>query len=252
MDLAIFVRTCTFLITISNLSPYLVFERVCFPVRQRTKGGVRSCFASLQKPGPGSDLASSLSNLDTYAFSLLTSNLPLLMTSSRYISLSFSECNLPDSARFVTIWTISVHRSFPAIDHSSVPSTSWLVFRYIWSHCYLLMLIRFPWLISHLHSLRLNFFSVNGLPSRKRWHTLPRWDAFRARLDLNDFSWIGIHTISFQLQLILLVTVSPQSSSSSTGFLTDLCVSVFLRLLSGADPVSLIDITFSGTAPSIF
>src|ERR1700740_3760002 len=98
MDLAIFVRTCTFLITISNLSPYLVFERVCFPVRHRTKGGVRSCFASLQKPcrtGPGSDLASSLSNLDTYAFSLLTSNLPLLlMTSSRYISLSFPECNL--------------------------------------------------------------------------------------------------------------------------------------------------------------
>jgi hypothetical protein len=43
------------------------------------------------------------------------------------------------------------------------------------------------------------------------------------------------------------IDYSPQSSSSSTDFLTDLCVSVFSRLLSDADPVSLIDITFFGT-----
>ena len=44
---------------------------------------------------------------------------------------------------------------------------------------------------------------------------------------MNDFSWIEVDSHhSFQLQLILLVTVFPQSSYSSTGFLTDLCVSV--------------------------
>ena len=168
MDLAIFVRTCTFLITISNLSPYLVFERVCFPVRHRTKGGVRSCFASLQKPGPGSDLASSLSNLDTYAFSLLTSNLPLLMTSSRYISLSLRDCDLPDSACSVFIWTISVHRSFPAIDSSPVPSTSWLV-SLLPSNADPLSLTDITFAFSTI-----NFFSVNGLPSGKRRHILPK------------------------------------------------------------------------------
>ena len=81
------------------------------------------------------------------------------MTSFRWISLSLRDCDLPDSACFLSIWTISVHRSFPAIDRPPVLSTSWLVFGY----CSFLMLIRFPLLISRLHSLRSKFFSTSHL-----------------------------------------------------------------------------------------
>jgi hypothetical protein len=112
MGLTVFVCTFTFLLTISNLSHYLILAKVCLTVRHGCS--IVFCNSVCRSHVVRHPDVALLSSLDR-------------------------DCDLPDSACFVSIWTISVHHSFPAIDRLPVLSTSWLVFGY----CSFLMLIRF-------------------------------------------------------------------------------------------------------------
>ena len=67
-----FVCTCTFLLTISNLSHYLIFAKVCLTVRHGC-----SIDSVCRSHVPDVVL---LSSLDRYAISLLTSNLAFLFS----------------------------------------------------------------------------------------------------------------------------------------------------------------------------
>ena len=75
--------TCTFLLTISNLSHCLIFAKVCLTVRH----GYSIVFCNsvcrshvVRHTAPGRGLAGSLPSLDRYAISLLTSNLAFLFS----------------------------------------------------------------------------------------------------------------------------------------------------------------------------
>jgi len=132
--LTMFICTCTILLTISNLSHYLIFAKVCLTVRHGCS--IVFCNSVCRSHVIRHPDVVLLSSLDRYAISLLTSNLAFLFSCWWLLLDGY---HFPLEIATVSIWTISVRRSFPAIDHPPVLSTSWLVFGY----CSFLILIRF-------------------------------------------------------------------------------------------------------------
>jgi len=156
MGLTVFICACTFLLTISNLSRYLIFAKVRLTVRHGCS--IVFCNSVCRSHVVRHPDVVSLSSLDRYAISSLTSNLAFrfscwwLLDGYHFPLEIATYLILPVSSPFELFLSIAL--SLPSIvlrfyrlhgwSSGTVPFWYWSAF-------------------SRLHSLRSNFFSTSDL-----------------------------------------------------------------------------------------